>query len=330
VTTIAALVAAVLLLAGCGSSSSPALASIGAGLRGPAGAHATVYARGIPQMSAFAFDARGRLWVARSGSSGHANDGVYLVPGAGATPVKVVSQIRGPLGLVWVDGSLYVATLDGVERFDRFSGGSFARRSTILAGPVRGAENNNLVLAPNGRLVMGVSAPCDHCSNSPRSSASIVSFRTDGSHLRVVASGIRAAYGLVYDDGMLYASLNQRDDLGAKTPGDWVVVVRNGQDWGFPRCYGQGGAVCEGVPSPLGVLHAHAAAGGLAIGSGGGDVLVAEWVYGTVMRVPVDGGEAAPYLTGLTHPLPVAVAPGGALLVGDWETGVVYRIETDG
>jgi len=329
VTAIAALAAAMLLLAGCGSSSpSASLASIGSGLRGPAGSHTTVYARGVPQMSAFAFDARGRLWIARSGSSGHANDGVYLVTRAGATRVKVVSSVRGPLGLVWVDGSLYVATLDGVERFDGFSGRSFARRTTILDGPVRGAENNNLVLAPNGRLVMGVSAPCDHCSTSPRYSAAIVSFRTDGSDLRVVASGLRAAYGLAYEDGTLYASLNQRDDLGAKTPGDWVVVVRNGQDWGFPGCYGQGGAACEGVPSPLGVLHAHAAAGGLAVR--GGDVLVAEWMVGTVMRVPRNGGEAVPFLTGLKHPLPVAVAPGGALLVGDWETGVVYSVETDG
>lgn len=326
--TLLALLAAVVCLAGCGSSSSDSLEPIGAGLRGPSGSQATVYARGVPQMSAFAFDARGRLWIARSGSSEHANDGVYLVARAGATPVKVVSRIRGPLGLVWVRGSLYVSSLDGVERFRGFSGRTFARRTTILDGPVRGAENNNLVLAPDGRLVMAVSAPCDHCATSPRYSAAIVSFALDGSDLRVVASGIRAAYGLASSGGTLYASLNQRDDLGSRTPGDWVAVVEEGQDWGFPACYGQGGRACEGVPSPLGVLHPHAAAGGLAVR--GGDVLVAEWMYGTVMRVPVGGGGATPYLTGLTHPLPVAVAPDGALLVGDWETGIVYRIDTDG
>lgn len=326
--TLLALLAAVVCLAGCGSPSPDSLEPIGAGLRGPSDSQATVYARGVPQMSAFAFDARGRLWIARSGSSEHANDGVYLVARAGATPVKVVSRIRGPLGLVWVRGSLYVGSLDGVERFSGFSGRTFARRTTILEGPVRGAENNNLVLAPDGRLVMAVSAPCDHCATSPRYSAAIVSFALDGSDLRVVASGIRAAYGLAYSGGTLFASLNQRDDLGSKTPGDWVAVVEEGQDWGFPACYGQGGRACEGVPSPLGVLHPHAAAGGLAVR--GGDVLVAEWAFGTVMRVPVGGGETTPYLTGLTHPLPVAVAPDGALLVGDWETGIVYRIETDG
>lgn len=321
----ALLAAAALVVAGCGSSSaSTGLSSIGAGLRGPSGAHATVYARGVPQLSAFAFDARGRLWVARSGSTTHAGDGVYLVSHAGAKPVKVVSSIRGPLGLVWVGGSLYVSSLDGVERFGGFTGTRFARRTTILDGPVTGAENNNLVLAPDGRLVMGVSAPCDHCSTSPRYSAAIVSFETDGSDLRVVASGVRAAYGLVYADGKLYASMNQRDDLGSKTPGDWVAVVEDGQDWGFPGCYGQGGSACDGVPKPLGVLHAHAAAGGIAVR--GDDVLVAEWMEGVVMRVPGGGGDATPFLTGLSHPLALASASDGALLVGDWDTGVVYRV----
>jgi glucose/arabinose dehydrogenase len=322
---VVALLAATALLAGCGSSPQrDAQTSIGAGLSGPEGLSATVYARRIRRMSAFAFDARGRLWVARSGSSDHAGDGVFLVAYAGAKPVRVVSSIRGPLGLVWVGGSLYVSSLDAVERFSGLSGTSFARRTTILHGPVSGAENNNLVLAPDGRLVMAVSAPCDHCSTSPRYSAAIVSFRTDGSDLRVVASGIRAAYGLAYGGTTLYASLNQRDDLGAETPGDWVAVVKNGQDWGFPACYGQGGSACDGVPEPLGVLDPHAAAGGVAIY--GDDVLTAEWAYGKVMSVPRGGGDSTTFVTGLERPLPLAVASDGALLVGDWETGVVYRI----
>jgi len=285
--------------------------------------HATVYASGIPEMSAFAFDARGRLWVTRSGSSQHGRDGVYVVWRRGARPVKVISSIPGPLGLVWVGRSLYVSSLDGVYRFSDFTGSAFGRRTLILRGPAA-AENNNLVLAPDGRLVLAVSANCDHCTTSPRYSADIVSFDTDGSDLRVVASGIRAPYGLAYDGGTLYASMNQRDDLGAKTPGDWVAVVRAGQNWGFPACYGQGGGACENVPEPLGVLDPHAAAGGVAISHG--TVLTAEWARGTVMSVPVGGGSATPVVTGLSHPLPLTTAPDGALLVGDWGTGVVYRV----
>src|SRR4051794_6411662 len=314
-----------LLVSGCASSSASRWpVAVGAGLTGAAGTKATVYARGVPQMSAFAFDTRGRLWIARSGSSSHVRDGIYVVARAGAKPVRVVSAVHGPLGLVWVRGNLYVSTLDGVERLSGLSGFTFRRRATILRGPVAGAENNDLVLAPNGRLVMGVSATCDHCTTSPHSSGAIVSFRLDGTGLSVVASGIRAAYGLAYDGGTLYASMNQRDDLGAKTPGDWLAVIHDGENWGFPACYGQGGAACDGVPSPLGVLDPHAAAGGVAVY--GSDVLVAEWVFGKVMRVPAGGGASTTFLSALSHALPLAVAPDGSLLVGDWGTGVVYRI----
>ena len=58
---------------------------IGQGLRGPAGLEATVYARGLPNVSAFALDARGRLWATTSAASDHRGDGVYLIPRAGAS-----------------------------------------------------------------------------------------------------------------------------------------------------------------------------------------------------------------------------------------------------
>ncbi|HEY8765861.1 MAG TPA: hypothetical protein VIP09_01140 [Dehalococcoidia bacterium] len=54
-------------------------------------------------------------------------------------------------------------------------------------------------------------------------------------------------------------TMNQRDDLGDATPGDWLAVVQQGQEWGFPDCYGQGGDACTGVPAPIAALDKHAA-----------------------------------------------------------------------
>ncbi len=321
-------VAAVLLLAGCGGgSTSTALVPIGAGLSGPSGLKATVFARGLPLMSAFAFDARGRLWVTVSGANAHSTDGVFVVARAGAKPVKVVAGPRGPLGLVWVGRTLYVSSLGRVTAFSGLRGTRFATRRTILVGPPGGGENNNLVRAPDGRLVMGVSASCDHCTPASKWSGSIVSFRTDGSGLRLVARAIRAPFGLAYTaSGELLASMNQRDDLGAKTPGDWLAAVRQGQDWGFPGCYGQGGAACAGVPEPVGVLDPHAAAGGVApltdeLGGGfDGSALVTEWQLAKVVRVEVASRTVTPFLTGVKNPLPVLATADGAVLVGDWRT----------
>jgi glucose/arabinose dehydrogenase len=343
--------AVVLLLtpAGCGTarksavhkvSSSARLVAIGAGLQGPSGLRATVYAKGPATTAAFTFDSQGRLWLSAAGLTSHTQDGVYLVAHPGATAVRVVSGLSDPLGLAWYRGKLYVASVGRVDAFGGFNGERFTQHRQILHGPVAGGENNLLVMAPDGRFLMGVTASCDHCL--PRSvwSGSIVSFRPDGSDLRLFAKRIRAPFGLAYFPGTsdLFASMNQRDDLGPLTPGDWLAVVREGQSWGFPGCYGQGGAACQGVPQPVAVLDKHAAAGAVVIVTGelgagvGTAALVAEWQSAKVLRVSLTkagsaySGTVKPFLTGVKNPLALALAPDHSLLVGAWATGTIYQL----
>jgi glucose/arabinose dehydrogenase len=322
-----------LAVAGCGAAKpptakDPALVPIGAGLRGPSGLAATVYASGLPTASAFAVDGRGRLWVATSAASDHRHDGVWMVARAGARPVKVVSGVRGPLGVAWYRSRLYVAALGRVDAYSGLHGTRFAKRTTILTEPSGHGWNNAMAVAPSGRLVMGISSACDHCTPASKWSAAIVSFRPDGSDVRVYAKGIRAPYGLAYVPGTsdLLVSMNQRDDLGAKTPGDWLARVSPGEDWRFPACYGQAGAACTGVPSPLAVLDRHAAAGAVAVF--GRAALVAEWQKARVLQVPLgrSASKATPFLTGVRNPLALATTRDGALLVGDWGTGRIYRV----
>jgi len=332
------------VLFGCGStprSNEPV--AIGAGLRGPSGLHATVYARGIPHVSAFAFDSSGRLWGTGSGATTHGADGVFVVRQAGARATRVVTGPKGPLGLVWLGSSLYVSSLGAVTRFSGLANGRFDERRTIVDGPVAGGENNNIVRSPDGHLLMGVSSTCDHCVPRSPWAATIVSFRPDGAGLAVFARGIRAAYGLAFYPGTddLLATMNQRDDLGAKTPGDWLALVRRGENWRFPGCYGQGGAACRGVPDPIAVLSPHAAAGGVTVltselgGRFSGSALVAEWQTGKVLRIELTRNAngyrdtVSTFVTGIRSPLPLTTTPDGAVLVGDWSTGTVYAIRAD-
>ena len=325
------------------SSADPAsdgLVSIGAGLSGPAGLAATVFASGAAHVSAFAFDADGRLWFATADYSDIGRDGVYLVPGAGAVPVRVVGGLHTPLGLLWFDGSLYVSSAAGVVAYGGFDGATFTSTRQVVTFPADVGEVNGIAMGADGRMVVGISAPCSACEPTLDDSAAIVSFLPDGSDLRVYASGIRAAVGLVFYPGtsLLLVTMNQRDDLGDATPGDWLAAVAEGQDWGFPDCYGQTATGCKGTPSAVAVLDQHAAVSGVAIVTGqlgseiGSVALVAEWAKGTVKSVELtDGGTryaaaGAPFLSGLTNPVPVAVGPDGALYVGDWGTGQIYRI----
>lgn len=184
--------------------------------------------------------------------------------------MRVIAGLKDPLGLVWHQGRLYVSSVGRVTVFSGLRGEHFAHARTIVSGPVAGGENNGLVLLPDGRFAMGVTASCDHCLPRSGYSGSIVSFRPNGSGLRLYAARIRAPVGLTLLPGTstLLVSMNQRNDLGPRTPGDWLAIVAPGTNWRSPGCYGQGGSACAGVPKPLAVLDKHAAVGPIVILSG--------------------------------------------------------------
>jgi glucose/arabinose dehydrogenase len=319
-----------------------AATSIGAGLRGPSGLTATVYATGLKHVSALATDAQGRVWVATAAASDTGKDAIYLVDAAGVTPQKVVTDVHTPLGLVWIDDTLYVSQANSVVALSGFDGAAFASRATVVSFPAGTGEVNGITVGSDGRLYVGVSAPCNSCTPTETYSASIVSFLPDGSDLQVFARAIRAAIGLVFfpstDD--LFVTMNQRDDLGAKTPGDWLAIVHAGESWGFPSYYGQDTAKYADMPSPVAELDEHAAVSGVAIVTGqlgstlGTGAAVAEWVTGKVQWVRLTAsngsytGKATAFLSGFENPVPVMLDRQGALFVGDWTSGRLYRITT--
>ncbi len=334
-----------LLAAGCASGAgitpSGDLVSIGAGLQGLAGLRATRYTTGPVHLSAFAIDGQGRLWLSTAAATDDGTDGVYLVARAGAEPLEVISAMHTPLGLLWIHEVLYVASKDRIDAFGGFNGTTFTTHRTVITFPSGTGEVNGLVQAPDGRLWVGISAPCDHCSTSPPSAA-VLSLRTDGSDEQVEARNIRAAVGLAFVPGtsQLLASSDQRDDLGAKTPGDELVELAHGQDYRFPGCYGQGGSACSGVPDAVATLDVHGGVDGVAVvtdqlgSSVGTAAVVAEYAVGKVQLVTLTAdpsgtgyaGTTSDLLSGIANPVPVIVGPDGALFVGDWKTGAVYRI----
>jgi hypothetical protein len=95
-------------------------------------------------------------------------------------------------------GGLYVSSVGRVTAYSEFTGTRFRHSVTILRGPVARGENNDLVLGRDGRFVMGITASCDHCAPRSKWPGSIVSFRPDGSDLRLYAARIRAPVGLAF------------------------------------------------------------------------------------------------------------------------------------
>lgn len=259
------------------------------------------YATGLEHVSALAFDTRGRLWAATADYADSGDDAVYVVTNLGATPQRVIDGVHTPLGLLWIDDTLYVSSQGGVVAHRGFDGTAFASNDTIVALPDDVGEVNGLALGDDGRIRLGISSPCDHCTPTNELSAAVVSFRPDGSDLRVDASGIRAAIGLAYDgDGNLLATENQRDD---RDDPDTLAIV--------------GGKV-------VAELDPHAAVSGVAVI--GTHAYVAEWATGKVVDVDLDTGATTTVDTSFENPVPVVATDDGAILVGDWTTGVIRQV----
>jgi glucose/arabinose dehydrogenase len=301
-----------------------AIAALAAALQLPAGYHASVYASGLDHPTALSFGPNGRLYVSE-------DVGSIVSVARGTTKRRpFASHLLVPLGLLWRGRTLYVSESGRVEALRAGD----ARRVVVSGLPYNEHQQDAIVAGPDGRLYLGSGSTCDACAESDRRSAAILSFRTDGSGLRVVASGLRNPYGLVFVGKTLYATVNGRDDLGDSEPADMVVRVQPGANYGWPACWpnyalrrleGQ----CGGVRPPLAYLEPHSSADGIAFWRG--DLFVAEWgeylssEHGRVL-VRIVHGRATTFASGFEHPLALAVDPSGGLLVADWGRGVIYEI----
>ena len=349
----------VLLLALVTAAPAPAAARV----RVPAGVEMQRYAKGIPNPSNLAFDARGRLWATSAGVQAAAADGVWLVPRRGARPRQVVSGLFSALGLTWHRRELYVSHIvphatfaprhtGRVVAYSGFDGRRFARSRVVVDGlPVGRHRVDSIVAGPGGRLYLGIGSESDHEPSSAALAGTVVSFRPGGGGLRVEARGLRNPYGLAVAPGgrRLLVSEHGRDDLGLHRPPDELNVVdpRGRARWyGFPGCWGQGGAPCRGAVAPLARLAPHSAPGAVVVvrrfGRWGPSAFVTR--FGSTFRENPTGGDVvrvslarlgqrrtAPVhrvATGFGHqePLGAALGPGGALYVSLWQSGRIVRL----
>jgi glucose/arabinose dehydrogenase len=294
----------------------------------PSGYRVELFARGLERPTAMTFGPRGVLYVTQE-------TGEVVSLQRGRRPRVILRGFRTPLGLDWHRGALFVSAQGTLWRVERGE-----RRAIVKKLPFGRHQQDN-VLERGGRLYFGSGSTCDVCSERSRLSAAVLSVLPDGRDLRVVARGVRNPYGLAVAPrtGRLYASVNERDELGDNEPAETIVEIRPGRHFGWPRCWPSHRRKrlvgnCRGVTPPVAYLEPHSAPGGMAFWNGA--LYVAEWgeylkrTHGRkVSRVVLRPGRRAAvstFATGFEHPLAVTVDRRGGLLVADHGRGVIYRI----
>jgi glucose/arabinose dehydrogenase len=290
----------------------------------PPGYQVTTYATGLVHPTAMSFGPDGRLYLSQDTGE------IVSVARGTRHPRPFASKLVVPLGLLWHDGKLYASESGRVQLFTR----NGARRTIVRGLPFKLHQQDAIVAGPDGRLYLGSGSTCNSCVERDPRSAAILSFRPDGSDLRVVASGLRNPYGLVFVGRSLYVTVNGKDKLGDGEPADTVVRIRTGANYGWPDCWPSYALEklignCSRVRPPVAYLEPHSSADGIA--SWRGDLFVAEWgeyLHETHGRkvVRIRRGKVTTFAIGFDHPLALAVGPSGDLLIADWGRGVIYAI----
>lgn len=333
-------------------------------LRLPPGFTVSVYADKVPNARSLALGPDGTVYVGTNA------DKVYALVGRGAgQPAEVVTiaeGLRGPNGVAVHTGALYAAETQRVIRFPDIARHLREKpKYEVIYDQLPATRSHGRRFArfgPDGKLYVGVGAPCNICEPDPEKFAVIRRLDADGRAAEVYARGIRNTVGFDWHPQTkeLWFTDNGRDWLGDDSPPDELNhAPKAGLHFGYPYChagdipdpeYGKKKS-CKAFTPPALKLAPHAAALGMRFYTGErfparyrNGIFIAEhgsWnrrdpIGYRVMFVPFQAGKPAGYDVFAEgwlqrgrpwgRPVDVLVMPDGALLVSDDHAGVVYRI----
>lgn len=332
----------------------------------PPGFAIHVYATGVPNARSMALGTNGTVFVGsrRVGK-------VYALVNHGQSDqadevITIAGGLNSPNGVAFRDGSLYVAAVDRVLRYDNIEG-------RLKNPPVPVVVSDNFPgdadhgwrathFGPDGLFYVSSGMPCNICNPTDERFGTIRRMRPDGSGLEIYARGLRNSVGFDWNpkSGELWFTDNGREELGDDSPPDELnYAPRPEMHFGFPFCDGknisdpQFGNLhsCSEFTPPAAELPAHVAALGMRFYTGNmfpeafrNRIFIAE--HGSSNRttpigyritlVSLDGNQPVKYEIFASgwqignfkwgRPVDVQVMPDGAMLVSDDYAGAIYRI----
>jgi glucose/arabinose dehydrogenase len=334
----------------------------------PAGFAIQQIATGLENPRFMQFDAAGNLVVADW-------DGgkIYRYPASGSgsiapsgqPPAPLLSELAEPSNVALHDGYLYVGETRAIARYPYDPFGGVGDREVVVPDLPRGGHNTRtVVFGPDGAMYVSVGSSCNICDETDERRAAILRFASDGSGYQRFAFGLRNAVGLAIQpgSGLLWATVNERDNQGNEVPPDLVTIVREGENFGWPGCQPpdanpqEAGRDCSNITQPTIGIQAHSAPLGLVFNAGqqfpadyANDLFVVQhgsWnrqppAAPKLLRVDFDGDRpigVMDFATGWQRgdnsrwgrPAGVVMAPDGSLIVSDDDNGSLYRIVFEG
>jgi len=283
---------------------------------------------------------------------------------ADVTKRVITGLSNRPHGIAFYNGYLYIAEENRVSRYLYLNNGNVGTREVILENlPVGGDYSHvsrTIGFSSSGKMYVSIGSSCNVCAESDKRRAAIVEYNSDGTGQSVFVEGLRNAVGFVFHKttGEIWASENGRDNLGDDLPPDEINILRKGNHYGWPYCYGKNKTdpehnnqnFCTTATPSTWDIQAHSAPLGLRFIEGAqfaqwdGDLLVTfhgSWNRSIptgykVVRLDVSGNtiiSEKDFITGWLKggqssgkPVDVIFDSSGALYVSDDKVGAIYRV----
>jgi glucose/arabinose dehydrogenase len=224
----------------------------------PPGFSIDIYAEGLSNPRSMALAPNGTLFVGTRGAPANIARGASADAGQvyalldrdndnkADQVITIDTGLNTPNGVAFRDGSLYVAEINRILRYDGIESRLDNPPEPVVVNDTYPTDWMHgwkfIAFGPDGKLYVPVGGPCNVCDRAgeePRY-ASITRMNPDGSDLEVFASGIRNSVGFDWHPGTkeLWFTSNGRDGLGDETPPDVLNRAdRQGLHFGFPYCH---------------------------------------------------------------------------------------------
>ena len=191
--------------------------------------------------------------MSRAGAAVPSADRITLLrdtTGDGVADFRSVflENLYSPFGMALVDEQFYVANADALMVFPYQSGQTrITAEGTMLTDLRRGTLNHhwtkNLLASEDGsRLYLAIGSNSNIAENGfeeEQGRAAVWEIdRLTGAH-RIFASGLRNPVGMAWEPstGVLWTSVNERDEFGSDLVPDYLTSVQDGGFYGWPFSY---------------------------------------------------------------------------------------------
>jgi glucose/arabinose dehydrogenase len=186
----------------------------------------------------------------------------------------IANNLNMPNGVAYKDGSLYVAEVNRIIRFDHILQQLANPPKPIVVYNQLPSDKHHgwkyLRFGPDNKLYTAVGAPCNICNPEKEIYGSLVRLNPDGGGFEMIAHGIRNTVGFDWqpETNALFFTDNGRDYLGDDSPPEelnqWSV---KGEHFGYPYCHGgdipdpefAAGKKCREFSPPVWKFKAHIA-----------------------------------------------------------------------